>query len=65
MEKNLFGRKKLINDGNSTIMNIPCNASIMLTADGGVGASYQWFDSTATVISTDSFLIVGPGTEPL
>ena len=46
----------------STVMNIPCNASIMLTADGGTGASYQWFDSTATVISTDSFLIVGPGT---
>lgn len=46
----------------STVMNIPCNASIMLTADGGNGATYQWFDTTATVISTDSFLIVGPGT---
>ena len=46
----------------STTMNIPCNSSIILTADGGVGASYQWFDSTATVIGTDSFLVAGPGT---
>lgn len=46
----------------SAVMNIPCNSSIMLTANGGSGATYEWFDSTATVVSTDSFLIVGPGT---
>jgi gliding motility-associated-like protein len=45
----------------SAVMNIPCNASIVLTADGGTGATYQWFDSTATLVSTDSFLIAGPG----
>ena len=45
----------------STIMNIPCNSSILLTANGGVGASYQWFDSTATVIGTDSFLFASTG----
>ena len=46
----------------STIIEIPCNASIMLTADGGVGATYQWFDSTSTLIGTDSSVIVGAGT---
>ena len=46
----------------SLVMNIPCNASIRLSADGGTGAIYEWYDSTATLISTDSFLIVGPGT---
>tara|TARA_B110000908_G_C10235009_1_gene442791 strand:- start:114 stop:2180 length:2067 start_codon:yes stop_codon:yes gene_type:complete len=45
----------------STIMNIPCNSTITLTADGGVGATYEWFDSTATVISTNPTLTVGPG----
>lgn len=46
----------------STVMEIPCNASIMLMADGGVGASYQWFDSTGALIGSDSSIIVGPGT---
>ena len=45
----------------SVTMNIPCNSSIILTADGGDGASYQWFDSTSTVISIDSFIYAGPG----
>ena len=45
----------------STVMEIPCNATITLTADGGVGASYQWFDSTGLVISTDSFLSATAG----
>jgi len=46
----------------STIMQIPCNSSITLIADGGIGASYQWFDSTANLISTDSFIVAGGGT---
>ena len=45
----------------SSYMVIPCNATITLTADGGVGATYQWYDSTNTIISTDSTVIVGPG----
>ena len=45
----------------STFMEIPCNATITLTADGGVGATYQWHDSGNTIISTDSFITVGPG----
>ena len=45
----------------STLMNIPCNASIMLTANGGLGAIYQWFDLLGNVISTDPSVIVGPG----
>jgi len=45
----------------STTLNIPCNSSITLTADGGPGASYQWFDSTGVVISVDSSINVGPG----
>ena len=46
----------------STILDIPCNASITLSANGGVGASYQWFDSNNVVIATDSFVTIGPGT---
>jgi|TARA_B100001964_G_scaffold187923_1_gene209101 gliding motility-associated-like protein len=45
----------------STFMEIPCNASIILLADGGQGATYQWYDSSNTVIGTDSFITVGPG----
>ena len=46
----------------SLVMNIPCNSSITLSADGGTAAVYEWYDSTSTLISTDSFIIVGPGT---
>jgi hypothetical protein len=49
-------------DIDSLVMNIPCNSSIKLSANGGLGASYEWYDSTATLISTDSFITVGPGT---
>jgi gliding motility-associated-like protein len=49
-------------DIDSLVMNIPCNSTIKLSASGGVGATYEWYDSTATLISTDSFLTVGPGT---
>ena len=45
----------------SSYMEIPCNASIILLADGGQGATYQWYDSSNTVIGTDSFITVGPG----
>jgi len=45
----------------SSYMEIPCNASIILLADGGAGATYQWYDSSNTVIGTDSFITVGPG----
>ncbi|MBC8511264.1 MAG: choice-of-anchor L domain-containing protein, partial [Cryomorphaceae bacterium] len=45
----------------STIMSIPCNSTVTLTASGGVGATYQWFDSTSTVFSTNSSVIVGEG----
>ena len=49
-------------DIDSLVMNIPCNSTIKLSASGGAGATYEWYDSTATLISTDSFLAVGPGT---
>lgn len=49
-------------DIDSLVMNIPCNSTIKLSASGGAGATYEWYDSTATLISTDSFLTVGPGT---
>ncbi|MEE2700062.1 MAG: choice-of-anchor L domain-containing protein [Bacteroidota bacterium] len=45
----------------STFMEIGCNDSIVLTADGGTGATYQWYDNSNTVISTDSFIVVGSG----
>ena len=45
----------------SAFMSIPCNSTVTLTASGGVGATYQWFDSTSTVFDTDSSVIVGEG----
>ena len=46
----------------STVMEIPCNATLTLTADAGVGASYEWFDvATSSVFSTNSFVDVGQG----
>ena len=45
----------------SAIMNIPCNSTVTLTANGGVGATYQWFDSTSVVFSTNSSITVGAG----
>ena len=43
----------------STFMEVDCNDSIVLTADGGSGATYQWYDLSNTVISIDSFVTVG------
>ena len=45
----------------STFMEIACNSSIILTADGGQGATYEWHNETGMVLSTDSSVIVGPG----
>jgi gliding motility-associated-like protein len=45
----------------SLVMEIPCNATITLSANGGIGATYEWYDSTATVFSTNSSVIVGSG----
>ena len=45
----------------STVMSIPCNSIVTLTASGGLGATYQWFDSTSLVISTNSSITVGEG----
>ena len=45
----------------STLMNVPCNTQITLTANGGPGAIYQWFDMSSNIIGTDSDITVGPG----
>ncbi len=46
----------------STLLNIPCNSTVTLTADGGLGATYEWFDvATSIAFSTDSFVNVGEG----
>ena len=45
----------------STFMEIPCNSTINLIADGGLGATYQWFDNTGNQIGTDSSVVVGAG----
>ena len=45
----------------STFMEIDCDSSIILLADAGQGATYQWYDISNTVIGTDSFITVGPG----
>ncbi len=46
----------------SSYMNLACNPSITLTANAGDGITYQWFDTTGTVISTDSVVTVPVGT---
>jgi gliding motility-associated-like protein len=45
----------------STYMEIPCNSSVMLTADGGTGATYEWINETGMILSTNSSVVVGPG----
>jgi gliding motility-associated-like protein len=46
----------------STVMQIPCNSTVILTADGGNLATYEWYDvATSTVFSSDSFVNVGEG----
>ena len=47
----------------SAYMSIACNATVELTANGGSGATYQWFDASSSVVfSTDSTVNVGEGT---
>ena len=46
----------------STIIQIPCNSTITLSAVGGLGATYEWFDiATPISFSSDSFVNVGEG----
>jgi len=45
----------------SVIMLIECSEEIILTADAGFGATYEWFDSVSVVFSTDSFVEVNAG----
>ena len=46
----------------SAYMSIPCNSTVVLTANGGSGATYQWSDASSVVFSTDSSVTVGEGT---
>ena len=46
----------------STYMSIPCSSTVVLTANGGSGATYQWFDASSVVFSTASSVTVGEGT---
>jgi gliding motility-associated-like protein len=46
----------------SAYMSIPCNSTVVLTANGGSGATYQWSDNSSVVFSTDSSVTVGDGT---
>ena len=45
----------------SSFMNIACIPSIKLTASGGNGVAYQWFDQNGTIIGVDSSILVGVG----
>ena len=44
----------------STVLEIPCNSTITLTANGGVGATYEWYDSSG-MFSTNSNVTVSSG----
>ena len=46
----------------STVLEIPCNSSVTLTANGGVGATYEWYDLSGNIFSTNSDVTVGNGT---
>jgi len=45
----------------STVLDIPCGFEVILTASAGVGATYEWYDSTATLVGIDSSIIVENG----
>ncbi|MDC1024453.1 choice-of-anchor L domain-containing protein [Flavobacteriales bacterium] len=45
----------------STVLEIPCNSNITLTANGGVGATYEWYDDSGNVFSTNNNVTVGSG----
>ena len=46
----------------STVLEIPCNSSVTLTANGGAGATYEWYDGPGNIFSTNSAVTVGSGT---
>ena len=46
----------------STVLEIPCNSNVTLTANGGVGATYEWYDQSGNVFSTNNVVTVGNGT---
>ena len=46
----------------STVLEIPCNSSVTLTANGGAGATYEWYDLSGNIFSTNSDVTVGNGT---
>ena len=45
----------------STVLEIPCNSTITLTANGGVGATYEWYDGSSSIFSTNSSVTVSSG----
>ena len=45
----------------STVLDIPCGFEVILTASAGAGATYEWYDSTATLVGIDSSIIVESG----
>lgn len=45
----------------SNQIEIACNTEITLTADAGIGSTYQWYDSTGNIVSNTSSITVGAG----
>ena len=45
----------------SNQIEIVCNTEITLTADAGIGSTYQWYDSTGNIVSNTSSITVGAG----
>ena len=45
----------------STVLEIPCNSTITLTAQGGAGATYEWYDGSSSIFSTNSSVTVSSG----
>ena len=46
----------------STVLEIPCNSDVTLTANGGIGATYEWYDQSGNIFSTNNVVTVGNGT---
>ena len=47
----------------STVLEIPCGFEVVLTADGGPGAVYEWYDLTnANLVDTGASISVSNGT---
>ena len=45
----------------SNQIEIACNTEITLTADAGIGSTFQWYDSTGNIVSNTSSITVGAG----